>query len=302
MSANEVKVSVCVVTYNQEQYIAQCLQSLVDQETNFNFEVIVSDDCSTDKTTEIIKDFQKRYPDIIKPIFHKKNIGAFENFLFVHNQAKGEYVAHMDGDDYWLQGKLVYQVDLLDKNPDIVQCWTCAYLVNNEGNKVGIFPSKSSRLIYPEIIQTKDIALSYALVGHHSTQMYRRSARKLELLKGPFLDYWVAFVNSLEGKSFYSKEILSFYRIGSIDSLTRHQSRKRVTVDLLSIHLKKIIDDHPQFSSEAKANMITRFLISKMRGHELSIIKENLKLIKHIRVSYFLILKSFIYFILQKLP
>ena len=124
MSTQEIKVSVCVVTYNQERYIAECLQSLVDQETNFNFEVIVSDDCSTDRTPEIIKDFQRRYPNIIKPILHKKNMGAYKNFIFVHKQAKGKYVAHMDGDDYALPGKLQIQADYLDHNAECNIVWT----------------------------------------------------------------------------------------------------------------------------------------------------------------------------------
>lgn len=114
MIANEVKVSVCVVTYNQEQYLAQCLQSLVDQETDFNFEVIVLDDCSTDKTIEIAR-FSKKIPRYHKANFAWKKYWRFKNFIFVHEQAVGEYIAHMDGDDYALPGKL-QSADYLDSN------------------------------------------------------------------------------------------------------------------------------------------------------------------------------------------
>ncbi|MDZ3990440.1 hypothetical protein PspTeo4_01112 [Pseudomonas sp. Teo4] len=67
-----LKVSVCIVTYNQERYIAQCLQSIVDQEVSFDFEVLVSDDASSDRTPEIISEFSRQYPDLIKPFLHKK--------------------------------------------------------------------------------------------------------------------------------------------------------------------------------------------------------------------------------------
>lgn len=69
------KVSVCVVTYNQEKYIHECLQSLVDQETDFEFEVIVGDDGSTDGTRAVVVDFARKYPKIVKPLLHEKNNG-----------------------------------------------------------------------------------------------------------------------------------------------------------------------------------------------------------------------------------
>ena len=75
------KVSVCVVTYNQEKYIRQCLQSIVDQETDFDFEVIVSDDCSMDGTCAIVQEFVEKYPGMVKPIFHDRNMGALRSVV-----------------------------------------------------------------------------------------------------------------------------------------------------------------------------------------------------------------------------
>lgn len=116
MQVKTPKVSVCVVTYNQEKYIRQCLQSIVDQETDFDFEVIVGDDCSTDGTRAIVQEFAEKYPDIVIPIFHEKNIGGTQNYFSVHKLAKGEYVAHIDGDDWWLPNKLSYQVNIIKNN------------------------------------------------------------------------------------------------------------------------------------------------------------------------------------------
>lgn len=119
---DDIKVSVCVVTYNQEKYIAECLDSLVSQETDFKFEIIVGEDCSTDGTRAIVQQYVDRYPDIVKPIFHKNNVGAVENIKQVYLAAKGKYIAHLDGDDMALPTKLQKQFDIMEKNPQAIIC------------------------------------------------------------------------------------------------------------------------------------------------------------------------------------
>ena len=117
-------VSILCVTYNHKDYIAQALDSFLMQKTNFKFQVIVGDDCSTDGTTEILKEYAKKYPDIIKPIFREKNIGATKNSLEVYSNAKTPYVAICEGDDYWIdEYKLQKQVDFLETHPDYSICF-----------------------------------------------------------------------------------------------------------------------------------------------------------------------------------
>lgn len=299
MTEKKPKVSVCVVTYNQEKYIRQCLQSIVDQKTDFYFEVIVSDDCSTDGTRSIISDFADKYK-FIKPVLRAHNIGAFENFIQTHNQARGEYVCHMDGDDYWLPGKLQYQSGILDGNELIVQCWTCAYVVTENNSVVKVFPSKFARLLYPTYLKSEDLVLSYALVGQHSTQMYRRMVRDASLIKGDVLDFYVAFVNSLSGISYYSKKIYSAYRIGAGESITRNKAKKRVTVDLLSDHLFLIANDFPKYLPFAVANLTVRRFFSRCAGHDLSRIDQVRRGLPSL-FNLILIMRSAFYFILQKM-
>ena len=83
---DEIKLSICTVTYNQKDYIAKALDSFLMQKTNFKFQVIVGDDYSTDGTTEILKEYAEKYPDIIKPILREKNIGAALNSLDVYSR------------------------------------------------------------------------------------------------------------------------------------------------------------------------------------------------------------------------
>lgn len=175
------KVSVCVVTYNQERYIHQCLQSIVDQETDFDFEVLVADDCSTDGTREIIEEFAQKYPRVVKPIFHERNIGAYANYVFVHKQAKGEYVAHVDGDDYYFNGKLQVQADFLDHESRCNVVWHRMLTLSKSGKLYeDNFPSIG---IIGRKIYVQDV-IGNVTVGLNSSKMYRRNA----LLEFPSCD------------------------------------------------------------------------------------------------------------------
>jgi glycosyltransferase involved in cell wall biosynthesis len=121
---NKPMLTICTVTYNHEKYIGRALDSFLMQKTDFPFQVIVGDDASTDGTAEIIREYAKKYPDIIKPIFHKRNIGPMSNSLSVYDAARTEFVAICDGDDYWTDPlKLQKQVDMLRNAPDLSICY-----------------------------------------------------------------------------------------------------------------------------------------------------------------------------------
>lgn len=167
------KLSVCVITYNHAKYIRKCLQSIVDQETNFRFEIIVGDDFSTDGTREIVKEFAGNYPEIVRPIFHKKNIGGANNYLSVHEFVNGEYVAHIDGDDYALPGKLQAQADFLDKNPECSIVWHRMHtLWENEGR---MYADNFCELGLLNLKFGIDEIIMNITIGLHSSQMYRRT-------------------------------------------------------------------------------------------------------------------------------
>lgn len=132
-----IKVSVIVHTYNHENFIRQTLDSILNQQVNFEYEVIVGDDASPDSTPQIIKEYQQKFPEIIKPMLHPKNLGGFgkNNTLATLSVCKGQYIAAMDGDDYWTNPlKLQKQVDFLDKNPDFVACFHNALIHFEDGS------------------------------------------------------------------------------------------------------------------------------------------------------------------------
>ena len=115
----EPLVSVKMLTYNHELYIGQAIQGVLQQKTNFPFELVIGEDCSTDSTREIVFDYQKKYPDIIMVITSDKNVGANKNSKRTTKACRGKYIAFCEGDDYWTDPyKLHKQVDFLEANPD----------------------------------------------------------------------------------------------------------------------------------------------------------------------------------------
>ena len=120
------KVSVLVTTYNHERYIRAALESVLVQETTFAVEVVICDDASTDGTRSIIEEFAARYPGRVRLSYREKNSGdkGLENFLLGLEMCRGEYIATLDGDDYWTDfGKLQQQADFLDARPDYLLCF-----------------------------------------------------------------------------------------------------------------------------------------------------------------------------------
>lgn len=137
-SKDNLLVSISCITYNHASYIRQCLDGFIMQKTDFAFEVLIHDDASTDGTTEIIKEYEEKYPDIIKPIYEEENQwtkGRRGSVVFNFPRAKGKYIAMCEGDDYWTDPlKLQKQVDFLEKNVDYAVC-SHAYYIENNGRK-----------------------------------------------------------------------------------------------------------------------------------------------------------------------
>ncbi len=118
------KVSVCVISYNQERYIQECLESILNQKCDFDFEVIVNDDNSKDKTGEICSRFAERNKDLIRLQLNTSNLGMMANWLDSLKRAKGKYIAICEGDDYWTSSnKLQVQFDFLESNKEFVGCF-----------------------------------------------------------------------------------------------------------------------------------------------------------------------------------
>lgn len=150
-------VSICTITFNHAPFIAQCLDAFLDQLCDFNVEIIIYDDASTDGTSQIVRDYANRFPNIIKPILNDRNLfslGVNPYYAFVFPQARGEFIAICDGDDYWTEPeKLAKQVRVLRSDPSVAITYGRIFGDLGEGKMIDYFAGLE-RDTMPEELKT----------------------------------------------------------------------------------------------------------------------------------------------------
>lgn len=151
-----MKLSVVVLTYNQEETVKRALDSILSQEHPYSMEIIVADDASSDKTPDIIAEYATKYPNIIKPILRKKNLGLIGNYTNALSRCKGEYIAGCAGDDYWLPGKIYKQISYMDSHPKIGMSYT----------KAKVFDTLSQAFV-KSLDGNKDNSLEKLIINNH---------------------------------------------------------------------------------------------------------------------------------------
>ena len=132
-------VSVVCIVYNHEKFLSQAIDSFLMQETNFSFEIVIGEDCSTDNSLEVIKTYQNKYPNLIRLITSENNVGMQRNFLRTMDSSKGKYIALCEGDDYWCdKDKLQKQVDYLGSDDKCVLVHNNSKIVDEKNNLLNI--------------------------------------------------------------------------------------------------------------------------------------------------------------------
>lgn len=210
------KVTILCATYNHEKYIKRALDSFLMQKTDFPFEVIIGEDCSTDKTVEIVKEYAEKYPDIIKPFFNPKNYGNEQMFFSLTSRVNTEYVALCDGDDYWTNPhKLQKQVDFLDANKDFSICFHRTRIVwEDNSHVVRIYPNPDQRL-YKNVLDLNDFLKTNPMCS--SSIMYRWRFNDDEKIEDHVprgihpQDWYLNILHAEKGKAWYIPEIMSIY-------------------------------------------------------------------------------------------
>ncbi len=223
-------ISVVVITYNHEKYIRQCLDSILMQNVDFSFEIIMGDDCSTDQTAEIIKEYQQRNPHIIKPTLRSVNVGATKNQYDCFLKCTGKYIAILDGDDFWTdKEKLKTQTNFLENNKNYIAC-TQRYNVVDENNNITQEsyngPGRPESGDY-----TINDFLKYIYYGHPGTLVFKN------IFLEPQYDYSIItkadrFISDITlgliltclGKIYVSDDIMSSYRSFQIKGGTNYSS------------------------------------------------------------------------------
>ena len=212
MDMNNVVVTVCVVAYNQCKYIAQCLDSIVKQKSKYSYQVIISDDASTDGTSDICAEYARNY-SFVTHIRHPVNIGASENFKYAHRQANTLYVSHCDGDDYWHEDKLEKQISFLERNKDCSAVYSNAAVINEDGALYGVFNDEK---IIPSKISIGCL-LERSNFLNNSSMTYRCNVADLVLYDDKDLvDYRFHICLASDAFLGYIKESLVFYRRNAV--------------------------------------------------------------------------------------
>ncbi len=227
-SSNTALVSIIMLTYNHQKFVAQAIESIVNQQTDFSFQLIIGDDCSSDKTRSICQSYKNKYPDKIQLLFHQKNLGPQPNFFVCYEQArKSEYIAFCEGDDYWIdEHKLQKQVSFMSQNHEYVICFSNARIEFFEGNDE---PYELNSGLKKDTFELKDL-IDKQEVWFMATAslLYRTSAIGTLpewLKKSKSGDIPLAILAARNGKIKFLPEVMVVYRkhSGGI-SLTDHKN------------------------------------------------------------------------------
>lgn len=229
-------ISICCITYNHGSFIRKCLDGFLMQQCNFEYEILIYDDASTDNTQSVIREYQEKYPEIIKPIFQEENQyskgvrGMMAKFNFP--RAKGKYIALCEGDDYWTDPfKLQKQVDFLEANPEY--SLVCGgFISKNEETGEEKVELKEVEASPDHTEKGFDITLERLLkqwLTKTLTLMYRKSALDLkDFQKYKYAkDFHLNYELLKKGKGYYMKEIFGVYHVhdGGIFSQLSQQKR-----------------------------------------------------------------------------
>lgn len=216
--ANEpIRVSVCCITYKQEKYIAQAIDSFLMQKTTFPFEIIIGEDCGGDSTLSILADYKVRYPNLIRIITSERNIGMNANLLRVLHAAKGDYIALCEGDDYWIsESKIECQYNEMKLRPEVCfsfhksSCILDRVKINtlSQGDELKLF-------------KCQDMFESIGMIAATSSYMFSRSLvnRLPEWFhKAAVGDFFLEIYSMKENPGLYIPIEMSAYRLAAINS------------------------------------------------------------------------------------
>ncbi len=210
-------ISVCIVSYNHEKFIEQSIRSALDQRGDFRLEILVGVDLSTDRTAMIVKQLADKHPDTIRSFISTERIGfGSTNYQSLLSRVTGQYITHLDGDDYWHPGKLQHQLDFMLAHPECTSVYTNAEVVDSQGRRTGIFNNR----------QPPTFQLTYLLERGsflpQSSMMYRAEMLcHVGAITPPYIDYHFSLRLAMEGDVGYINHALIGYRGDTTHSVRR---------------------------------------------------------------------------------
>lgn len=295
MEDGKIMVSIHCMAFNHAKYIRQTLEGFISQQTDFRYEVLIHDDASTDGTQDIIREYEQKYSDIIKPVYEKENQYSKGNKIlpgFNLPRAKGKYIAFCEGDDYWCDThKLQKQVDVLECHPECSFCTHFVDMISEDGTQVlGSIPASSlgkgvideeDYLRYELINGLASQTSSYLIPVKYLMEYYEKiPSYRAKMNVGDFPR--VLFLIT-KGKVYFCNETMSCYRVKSSGSY----SERRAKDTLYNLrHLYTLIDgiaEYNKYTNYQYDRLIKAFIVGRLE--EVPRIEK--KLVKEYDAVYF---------------
>ena len=252
---SEICVSIFMLTYNQEKFIGQAIESILEQKTDFKYQLVIGEDCSTDNTRVICEKFAKENPVKIKLLPSERNLGLINNFIRTFKECTGKYVAICDGDDYWIDSlKLQKQVNFLENNADYSIVFTAIKFLYPNGT--------SHEVVWDELKETSnfdDLILSNFIPS--VTALFRNKQGEENfphwINRFPYGDWPIYLWTTKNGdKIKYLKECTAVYRkeIGVSEKL------KKVHSDIVRVNLEIVESVYTDVKFQAKRELVKQSL------------------------------------------
>jgi glycosyltransferase involved in cell wall biosynthesis len=233
MSENPL-ISVLMITYNHEKFIAQAIKSVLIQQVNFKYEIVIGEDCSTDRTKDIVVDYQEKYSDRIKLLLQEKNAGMHKNFIDAYYSCRGKYIALLEGDDYWTDPhKLQKQVEFLEANPEYVICFhRVKVLENNRFVEDDITEQRYNNIITFPVNLNNLLTLGNFI--HTPSVVFRNIIKEYpwEYLLSPVGDYFLYIILAKNGYIKRLEDVMAVYRkgVGVLSSLNNSEMTNKILI------------------------------------------------------------------------
>lgn len=269
----EIKVSICCLVYNHEKYLRKCLDSLLMQKTTFMFEILIHDDASTDNSSDIIREYEKRYPNIIKPIYqtenqYSKGVKVSQKYQFT--RVNGKYVAFCEGDDYWTYiNKIQEQFDIMEQNNGCSVCVHNVIKIHENGLETEKkFPPKNfgEGIILPEtyledelvnngwVFQTSSYFIRYSYIQKYCDE------NPQFVLKSPVGDLPLMLYMVTKGSIYYLNKNMSCYRMQSKSSVLRkHNKKSSSRIKFLEGQISSLIS-YDEYTKYKYHNFIEKYI------------------------------------------
>lgn len=273
-----LKVSVLVVTYNHEKFIREAIESILMQKHDFNMEIVIADDYSTDGTLSIIKEYQAKYPELFKILMSTGNVGITQNYKRGFQSCEGEYIAVLEGDDYWTSPKrLSKMIQFLDNNKGCSMAFNRFIVDDMKTRRFNIQPWPVNGEY--QLITVSDLVVDN-IIGNFSTCIYRNEiVRKIpeSLFDMKVYDWMYNIVTAQFGLIAYIPEVMSVYRLhvnGTWTQKTQEEKNSDIiaSIDQYNKYLNYVYDSEFQqhksrianSSSSAQSELVKRSSVKSL--------------------------------------